>query len=260
MCICVALFGYSIPQYVFRISLHERNIPYQATDNGDILLSLYLNNPYVGETIPNWLNFILAMLLPFLVIIFVAGIMSSVKYDLHAASCAYLFAMGCTSFTTELVKLYCGYLRPNFYGYCEFDSDSLQCESSHADDPRKSFPSGHASSSLCGTTMLTLVLLGKIGLQRVSMREVGSDSFYFLKKRLFSMLSALPIFLGIFIAASRVHDDMHHPADVVGGSVIGIGCAIFAHGLWYSSVYSQGAGYPIQTLAMEQQQLDLSEQ
>merc|ERR1712154_517928 len=73
--------------------------------------------------------------------------------------------------------------------------------------------------------MLTLVLLGKIGLQRVSIQEVGSDSFYFLKKRLFSMLSVLPIFLGIFIAASRVHDDMHHPADVVGGSVIGIGCA-----------------------------------
>jgi membrane-associated phospholipid phosphatase len=28
--------------------------------------------------------------------------------------------------------------------------------------------------------------------------------------------------LAVFIASSRAHDDFHHPADVVGGSIIGM--------------------------------------
>mmetsp|Transcript_16244 Transcript_16244/g.23898 ORF Transcript_16244/g.23898 Transcript_16244/m.23898 type:complete len:332 (+) Transcript_16244:108-1103(+) len=258
--ILVAALGHLTPEYIFRMSLHERDIPYQTTENGDVLLSLYLNNPYSGQTVPSWLNFVVAMLLPLLIAIFVTGVLSSAKNDLHSASCAFLFAIGSTAFITEFVKLYCGYLRPNFYQYCEFDAASLQCESSKPDDSRKSFPSGHASTSLCCTTLLTMLLLGKVGLHRACCRHAVNDKFYFLKKRLTSILSTLPIFLGIFIAASRVHDNMHHPADVVGGSVIGIGCAIFAHGLWYPSIYSPEAGCPIQTtLLLEQQKRENDE-
>ena len=40
--------------------------------------------------------------------------------------------------------------------------------------------------------------------------------------------------LALFIAASRVHDNMHFPADVVGGAVLGTAIAIYVNSLWFA--------------------------
>jgi membrane-associated phospholipid phosphatase len=66
--------------------------------------------------------------------------------------------------------------------------------------------------------------------------------------RLLYLASFLPILLAFFISASRVHDFWHHPADIVAGSTIGIGCAFIAHGMWYPSVYSEWAGCPLNSI------------
>jgi len=254
-CFILALISNFAPAYILRIQLNEREIPYQLTENGDVLLNMYINNPYGydgngAETIPGWLLLVLVLLLP-LIMITVLGIRSRIKYDLHSSLCAFWFTFGSTLVITNTSKLYCGYFRPNFYSYCEFDTDTLECDSD-TENQRESFPSGHASISMCTMTLLTLLFLGKIGLHqnhqiRISSAEHrASTSSLYVKKRLLSILSALPVCLGIFISLSRVHDNFHHPADIVGGGMIGIGCALFSYGLWYPSVYSAGAGNPLQ--------------
>mmetsp|Transcript_8216 Transcript_8216/g.10740 ORF Transcript_8216/g.10740 Transcript_8216/m.10740 type:complete len:405 (-) Transcript_8216:11-1225(-) len=53
------------------------------------------------------------------------------------------------------------------------------------------------------------------------------------KARLISILALLPMALALFIAASRVHDNKHFPADVVGGAVLGAAISHFVNGLWF---------------------------
>jgi membrane-associated phospholipid phosphatase len=39
--------------------------------------------------------------------------------------------------------------------------------------------------------------------------------------------------VAVFVAASRVADNKHHPADVVGGAVLGTSVSLFVHSLWF---------------------------
>ncbi len=248
ICLFYAGIAHFAPNKVFQLPLYERDIPYQVTANGDVILDQYINQPLTDETIPDWLLIVLAMIIP-LFIILVTGYISHIKYDLHSGVCSLFFASASTMFITSFVKLFTGYLRPNFYSYCDFSEDTMTC-GSESEDPRKSFPSGHASSSFCSMTMLTLLFYGKVGLHREQRltNSTSSANAEYCKKRILSALSALPMFLATFIAASRVHDDRHHPADVVGGAVLGISCALFSYGLWYPSVHSPNAGYPLQAV------------
>lgn len=67
-----------------------------------------------------------------------------------------------------------------------------------------SFPSGHASAGGCAATLLT--------------RDLGHGPAWFT--------------LAGFIGWSRVHVGVHHPSDVVGGMLIGVGLASVAERLW----------------------------
>jgi len=280
-CIIFAFTGPIIAIQIFESIGNHREVPYQITARGDVILDQYLNRSYMvekDETIPTWLFFVLSGLLPLLIVVAV-GTYSRTKHDLHSAVCSLTFALGTNGFITFFLKVYVGYLRPNFYGDCQFDVDALDCKNDDTDDARVSFVSGHASTSFCTMTVLTLFFLGKIAIHREGGAEnirIRIDSngnggemeeeeeeeenihgrkalddktvaVYYIKKRLYSMLASTPMFLAIFIAASRVHDDVHHPADVVGGALVGIGSAVFSYGLWYNSIYSTRAGYPLHT-------------
>ena len=230
VCILIGALGHFAPDKIFQLSLHEREIPYQETENGDIILDQYINRPlFDKETIKDWQLVLIALILPLVVVIAVAAI-GKTKNDVHSSICTYFFVFGCTEFITSFVKLYAGYFRPNFYEYCQFSDENMACSSDRL-DPRQSFPSGHASMSFCSMTLFTLFFFGKVGLHR---KEVGEKNHQALlmKKRFLSAVSGFPMFFAVFIAASRVHDDMHHPADVVGGALIGISCAVFGYGLW----------------------------
>lgn len=156
----------------------------------------------------------------------------------------YAVALGLTGFTTNIIKNYVGYLRPVFYDLCEPDADYQECTGSDSDDARKSFPSGHSSFSFCGLTLLTLYLLARFGVYSGSavVRESpdGTILMEYRKpariKKLFSVLSLAPMALAAFVAASRVADNKHHPADVIGGAVLGTSMAWFVHSLWYVDV------------------------
>ncbi len=127
---------------------------------------------------------------------------------------------------------------------CESNDDGALSES------RKSFPSGHSSFAFMGMTMLTLFFLGKIGFYRTCTssstfcapnspsRDMNTDmnmnmnTNFIFKRRLLTIVGTSPMLLAIYIAASRVHDDYHHPADVVAGSMIGLICSGFSYSLW----------------------------
>ena len=221
--------GHSAPKIIFQIRLFERTIPYQVTENNEVIYDQYINRPLVEkETVPDWVLVAVFGVLPLFIIIGFAY-KSAAKYDINSGVCSYCFAIASSEFITNFVKLYAGYFRPNFYSYCEFSEDDFGCELDGS-EPRKSFPSGHASLSFCSMTFLTLYFYGKIGLHRRS--PCPSSIVEFSKRRMLSAIITLPIFLAVFVAASRVRDDYHHPADVVGGSLIGLVCAWNAYGLW----------------------------
>jgi len=139
----------------------------------------------------------------------------------------------------------------------------------------KSFPSGHAGTAFTGCTLYTLYLLGNFGINRHRGRYVEEirrisncsdaaesaiptedrvDEAYrdgeivtivlrcqdvpkttHMIRRIYSILSLLPMAYAFFVAVSRVRDNFHFPADVMVGSAIGFLCSTFAHGLWFPS-------------------------
>jgi membrane-associated phospholipid phosphatase len=238
----------------------ERPIPYMITSNSkDVIINLSLNHEYITpeeETVPDYLLVLLSFVLP-LLIVTLTGIAlgyynstgrHNVTLDLHSSLCTFLIAFGSTAFFTNFFKYYVGYLRPNFYTMCNYDSATMTCNSNDDNimrEARKAFPSGHASASFCGLLCLGLYLAGKVGLNHHLSTRNSSDYHittavspsrqHHAPWRKFAFLSALggPLFLSTFVAASRVHDNWHHPADVVAGSLIGASSALVAYHLWY---------------------------
>jgi diacylglycerol diphosphate phosphatase / phosphatidate phosphatase len=265
-CVCitaVALLVHKLP-----ISPHQREMPVQYLESsGEFVLNQSYNEPLVSDTVSNVTCILLAVVVPCLVQCIVCYFTSKKQrriQDLHNTACVYMLTFGITILTTEFIKLYAGYLRPVFFDYCEPDANYQECTSDAAhngENYRMSFPSGHASASFCGLTLLTLYLHTHFGVatKRVYKQvavaavsdidnddnDIGSNAPCNIHRlvaefqqplrytRLISILALLPMGLAIFIAASRVQDNKHFPADVVGGSVLGASVAVYVNGLWF---------------------------
>merc|ERR1711990_1059946 len=126
-------------------------------------------------TFPSYLLMRVSIWLPIIIIILIGFFLKpmstqqqkhSMSYDIHSGVCALLVALGCSEFTTQLIKLYIGRLRPNFYSLCEFDIALKVCTASdgHIKEARMSFPSGHSSLSTCGLGVLCFYLLGRFAI------------------------------------------------------------------------------------------------
>lgn len=241
--VCMTLFvlGHFLPQLW---SPWEAPIPYQVTQAGDVILELDLSHPVQPETVPGWMLIVVGILVPMLLLL-VTGICCGPPGDAHASICVYMFAVGISTFLTNMMKLYCGRLRPNFYDMCQFDTSTKECQ---VDEPnaRKSFPSGHSSLSFCSMTILSLYLLGKIGLHRTTTGGRNNTMPTIMAKLLAFPSFLIPMGVAFFVASSRVHDFYHHPVDIMAGAAIGVLCAHFGTSLWYPSIYSEMAGYPLQ--------------
>lgn len=161
--------------------------------------------------------------------------------DSHATGCVYLVALGLNLGTTEVLKLYVGYLRPIFYALCEPSADYSEC-TAEGNSGRKSFPSGHASTAFCGLSLLTFYIHERFGVPSRSVKIVQTAGGSFAveytngpprKARIISVLALAPMALAAFVAASRLADNKHFPADVVAGAVLGTTISVFSHSLWY---------------------------
>ena len=252
----VFFFATYVALFILPISPRRRPIPFQLLENsGDYVRNLTNNESFDGETVSSDLLMVVSLLMPLVIqeILSFFRCASGGKsyYDMHATLCVYMVASAINFITTDAAKLYVGYLRPIFYEECQPDEDYAECTADNGggNSIRKSFPSGHSSISFCGLTLLTLYIHNRFGMahrikQRrrtglsspgVSMEESESEFSWAqdCKARAISILSLVPMGLALFIATSRIVDNKHFPADVVGGSVLGAAIASFIHGLWF---------------------------
>jgi membrane-associated phospholipid phosphatase len=169
-----------------------------------------------------------------------------------------------------LEQTYVGYLRPVFFENCNPDEDYLTCNGG-GDWPeyevRMSFISGHASTAFCGCLLFTLFMERTIGISSVEVavaKEIpsattdapmeghpddvvvqqsistGGGGIYWTVayqsqpglRRLGSLVALLPMGVAVWVSASRIVDNLHFPADVVGGALVGAGIASFCHNTW----------------------------
>jgi membrane-associated phospholipid phosphatase len=246
---CVFFYFLCCVLYVIKLPGNQRPIPYQLLENsGEYVRNLVNNESTDGSTVSVPNLYLLAVIVPFLFQVLASEMFGKLG-DTHAAICVNLVAHGTTHLATESLKLYVGYLRPVFYQYCVPGDDYQECTgtSSEVADVRKSFPSGHASTAFCGLTILSLYLHNRFGvpsvraLQKLPVDEATNTMrwkvVYLVKTpfyyRCISFFSMAPLALALFIAASRVVDNKHFPADVIGGAILGASISRFVNGLWY---------------------------
>lgn len=155
-------------------------------------------------------------------------------YDRYNTVCTYFTAVALTFLVIDITKLYCGYLRPHFYAVCDPDDRYETCttdDDSAERGIRDSFPSGHAGLALAALGNLSLFVHHRLGVGSVPREKANSRQHQVA--RVWSLVAILPVLLALFLGFSRIHDDYHHPADVVGGAVIGGIIAYFCHYVWF---------------------------
>lgn len=233
---CAAMAGLAATPRL-AMSVNERPIPYQTSQAGDNMIELLMDHEFLeAETVSNFALAALSVALPLTAQAALAAMprSGSDAGDLHRTVCAYAAAFGVSMFAGEFVKRYCGYLRPHFYDRCGWDGAECDADiDGNEFSGRRSFVSGHASMSFCGLTLLSLYLQRLFGAgKRGGGRQRRRDRLPL--RRVGSLLSLLPVFLAVFISSSRVRDNYHHPADVVGGAVLGAAGAVWSFGVWFS--------------------------
>lgn len=285
--ILFAVLAVISPEYIFRVTVNERPIPYQNYTAAAMIFDLSATNELVEETVPAELSAVIATVIP-TVLMVMLGFFLGPKYDAHSIWCAICVANGSAAFYVQLFKLYVGRLRPNFFMKCGYavSQETLQANGGMGSltedelvrladgecgvkEARVSFPSGHSTFAFAGCTMICLYLLGKIALQadlrsmpstcitgiakrsaEAKFRYPGVPTFP-LWKKVACIISMAPMLLSTWIACSRLVDNYHHPADVVAGSLLGAGCAFFAYALWFPWVFSPWSGIPLMLLHEE---------
>lgn len=148
---------------------------------------------------------------------------------------SYMYAVACTATVVDCAKRYCGYWRPYYYDHRDY----------------RSFPSGHSALSAAALGHAALCCLGaaKTGEKKVPKAfkangvDLGSPIL---------ILSLAPAFLALWIAATRVREADHHPADIVGGSTIGFAFASLFYFRYFPHIFHPESHLPRPSFADDQ--------
>ncbi len=232
------------------IQPYQRPVPSQEID-GNTIYPFQYNVEEHGETVPFW-GVGLASYGPALFQIAILFACKNAKtiYGraemVHKTLCVYTMGVGLTQMICNLAKLYCGYFRPFFLYYCE-PNGNMECTGDWGDEQqsRKSFPSGHASLTTCGMLLFSYFLADTFGhscYKRIASATARGplDATTTTRPkprrfvRIVEILCYTPTAIALWIAASRVHDDHHHPADVVGGCLLGGSVGTLVYNVWFS--------------------------
>ncbi|GLT91875.1 hypothetical protein SLE2022_097370 [Rubroshorea leprosula] len=185
-----------------------------------------LSYPMKDNTVPFWAVPMIAILLPFCVILVYYFIRKDV-FDLHQAILGLLFSVLITGVITDAIKDAVGRPRPDFFWRCfpngtgvfNNGTGEVICNGlkSVIKEGHKSFPSGHTSWSFAGLGFLALYVSGKI---RVFDRRghVAKLCIVFL-----------PLLVAALVGISRVDDYWHHWQDVFAGGLLGTTVATFCY-------------------------------
>ncbi|MQL94056.1 hypothetical protein Taro_026704 [Colocasia esculenta] len=180
-----------------------------------------LKYPYRGSTVPFWAVPIIAIVLPFTIIIAIYFRRRDV-YDLHHAILGLLYSVLATAVITDAIKDAVGRPRPDFFWRCFPDGkpifDSINggvvChgERSVMNEGHKSFP-----RSFAGLGFLSWYLSGKIR---------AFDQRGHIAKL---CIIFLPLLIAALVGISRVDDYRHHWQDIFAGAFLGMVLASFCY-------------------------------
>ena len=209
-----------------------------------------LMHPHMSNIVPNYLLIILAVLIPAAVgslwylMIFLTGRVSlhDSLYSFHLFLVSLFLSISLTMAATNLMKNWAGRLRPDFLDRCQYNMTTSVCtgDPSLVEDGRKSFPSGHASISFSGLGFLALwiyglVLAGIIVRPQNGQREENGQRYIPNRpvRAWRFIMPAIPLLLAAWVAITRTQQYIHHPTDVIAGSILGLVVAFLFYFLYY---------------------------
>ncbi|SCV73268.1 BQ2448_7194 [Microbotryum intermedium] len=217
-----------ISRYIERQEPYKRDVVHYLGDRD-------ISWPHIGnERVSVRKLNLLSVYLPLAVIVLVSALRRSV-HEMHHGALGLLASRALMAITVEFIKNRVGRLRPDFLDRCAYSVLSHDCTGPYelVKDGRRSFPSGHSSSSFQGLFFLCLFFAGKNGAFAFQARFPRSNLLQSRMLRLAITLS--PLLLAVWIAITRLEDHMHHPTDVIAGSTIGIIAASIGYAMyWYN--------------------------
>ncbi|GAB2280030.1 Lipid phosphate phosphatase 2 [Dionaea muscipula] len=182
--------------------------------------------PLKSNTVPFWAVPLIAILLPFCIMMIYYFIRKDV-YDFHQATLGLLFSVFITAVITDAIKDGVGRPRPDFFWRCfpngkqafKPNAGNVSCTGikSIIKEGYKSFPSGHTSWSFAGLGFLAWYISGKI---RAFDRKGHVAKL---------CLVLFPLLVAALVAVSRVDDYWHHWQDVFAGGLLGFTIASFCY-------------------------------
>jgi membrane-associated phospholipid phosphatase len=146
------LFGFGFPQL---LPHHVRDPPGQE----HLVKTPLLDNEYLDssrQTVPAFVLFLIVTILPTCVALLLS-VLAPARGAARAWLLGYLWTMSSTELVVGCVKQYVGYWRPYYYQECGWEAG--HCTKDVA-DATKSFPSGHAASSMAALLFTSLRLIG----------------------------------------------------------------------------------------------------
>jgi len=161
---------------------------------------------------------------------------------LHHSLLGLLTAHALSIVPTNLLKIWIGELRPDFFSRCTYSEDTKICKPLFhnqrlMEQGRRSFPSGHSSTAFAGLTFLALWMAGRNGAFAIGgdgLRAAGP-----LQSRLLRLLiSVLWLVIAVWVAATRIQDHRHHLQDVIVGGLIGMLSASIAYLFYFPSPFN----------------------
>ena len=207
-----------------------------------------LSNPIGNSIISSQLLIVLGIVLPLVLgWIWYGGLalfgrlsIHDTLQSIHLYTLSVLLAQGVNILVTDFVKNSVGRLRPDFLTRCQYNATLGACtgDETIVDEGRRSFFSGHASISFTGLGFLSIWIFSLILRDRtVQGQNIITGKMYFKYRpgRAWRLVFALlPLLLAAYIAISRVQQRVHHPTDVITGSLFGFTLALIVYLIYYS--------------------------
>jgi len=190
----------------------------------------------IHEHVPGYMNTWLTFMMPTAIVLLISIARRSLK-EAHHAALAIWAGNQLNDVATNFIKMLVGRLRPDFFDRCQYDAVNKVCTGVEAviQEGRRSFPSGHSSSSFYGCVFLVLFLAGK---NRCFAYDAVFPSSGILQSRFLRICITLsPLFLCAFVAISRWEDHWHHPTDILAGSALGTLIALTTYHIWWPSPF-----------------------
>ncbi|MFH4980506.1 hypothetical protein AB6A40_007215 [Gnathostoma spinigerum] len=196
------------------------------------------NLPFVPNTVSTTHLLICTLASPFFVILLAEAIFfraakghNRLRKYFSSATYTYLEYLATFTLATFLMEAFkCAFarLRPHYFAVCKPDWSKIDCsnENNYIEDAhclgtdahrirvgRQSFPSGHTAAAVHLVTFLYFYLTGMVNASNIPLLR---------SLRLVTLL--LAVLWTLTVMVTRVTDNWHHPADVLGGVLLGFSC------------------------------------